>query len=76
MLALGVVAIFRSLQFIRQIIPFEGDGVIFAIVNHHICALPVLGVVDLIAVQRDGLHHAPCVGDDLGRCIPERLEFE
>ena len=74
--ALGVIAISRSLQFILQILPFEGDGVIFAIVDHHSRAIPVLGVVDLVAVQRDGLHHAPCVGDDLGRCIPERLEFE
>ena len=72
--ALGIMAISRILQFVRQILPFEGDGVIFVIFDHHSRAIPVLGVVDLIAVQRDGIHHAPCVGDDSDGVVSSAIQ--
>ena len=64
MIASGIVAIARIYQFTRQRIPLEFDGMRRAVVHLLNCALPVLEVVDGVAVQRDGLH-APCVGDDL-----------
>jgi len=64
-LALGSVAVARVLQLLRQRISLELEGMRRAVVHPLNCALPVLGVVDGFgAVQRDGLHHAPCVGDD------------
>ena len=59
-----VIAVACGTQFRCQIFPLELDGMRRAVVLPLKCAIPVLGVVDLIAVQRDGLHHAPCVGDD------------
>ena len=44
-----------------------------AVVHLLNCALPVLGVVDFGAVQRDGLD-APCVGDDRGRLVIHSLD--
>ena len=66
MLALGGVAVACFYQFVRQRIPLEREGMRRAVGNLLNFALEVLGVVDLFAVQRDGLH-APCVGDDRDR---------
>ena len=63
MLAFGSIAITRIYQFGRQRLPLEGEGMRLAVVHPLNGALPVLGVVDGLAVQRDGLH-VPCVGDD------------
>lgn len=63
MLARGSIAIARVLQLLRQRIPLKLEGMRRAVVHPLNGALPVLGV-DLLAVQLDGLHHAPCVGDD------------
>ena len=61
--ALCAIAVVCVFQLLRQILPREFDGMRRAVVHLLNCALPVLGVVDLGTVQRDGLH-APCVGDD------------
>ena len=63
MLARGSIGIARIYQFTRQRIPLEFEGMRRAVVHPLNGALPVLGVVDGVAVQRDGLH-TPCVGDD------------
>ena len=63
MLALGSIAIACVFQLLRQRIPLELDGMRLVVVQLLKAAILVLGVVDLGAVQRDGLH-APCVGDD------------
>ena len=39
-------------------------------------ALPVLEVVDGLAVQLDRLHHAPCVADDLDGGLRVELQIE
>ena len=58
--SIGIACVF---QLLRQRIPLELEGMRRAVVHPLNFALPVLGVVDGVAVQRDGLH-APCVGDD------------
>ena len=58
-----VIAVACGTQLLRQRIPLEFKGMCRAVVHLLDCAIPVLGVVDFGAVQRDGLH-APCVGDD------------
>ena len=63
MLALGLIGIACVFQLLRQIFPLELEGMRRAVVHPLNGALPVLEVVDGVAVQRDGLH-APCVGDD------------
>jgi len=63
MLARGSIGIARIYQFTRQRIPLELEGMRLVVVQILNGALPVLEVVDLFAVQRDGLH-APGVGDD------------
>ena len=68
MLARGSIGIARIYQFTRQRIPLELEGMRRTVVHPLNGALPVLGVVDLFAIQRDGLH-APCVGDE-GNAFP------
>ena len=63
MLAPCSIAVTCVLQLLRQRLPLEGEGVRLAVVHILNGALPVLEVVDGLAVQRDGLH-VPCVGDD------------
>ena len=58
MLALCAIALIY--QFTRQRIPLELEGMRRAVVHPLNGALPVLEVVDGVAVQRNGLH-APCV---------------
>ena len=60
MLALCAIAIALIYQFTRQRIPLELEGMRRAVVHPLNGALPVLEVVDGVAVQRNGLH-APCV---------------
>ena len=73
MLALCAIGIARIYQFARQRIPLELEGMRRAVVHPLNGALPVLEVVDLFAIQRDGLH-APCVGDDRGRLVIHSLD--
>ena len=74
-IAPGIVAIACACQFGRQRIPLEFDGMRRAVVHPLNGALPVLEVVDGVAVQCDGLH-APCVGDDRGRLVIHSLDLK
>ena len=58
--SIGIACVF---QLLRQRIPLELEGMRLVVGQILNGALPVLEVVDGVAVQRDGLH-APCVGDD------------
>ena len=58
--ALCAIAVACVFQLLRQRIPLELEGMRRAVVHPLNGALPVLEVVDGVAVQRDGLH-APCV---------------
>ena len=73
MLARGSIGIARIYQFTRQRIPLELESMRLVVVHILNGALPVLEVVDLFAIQRDGLH-APCVGDDRGRLVIHSLD--
>ena len=76
MLALGSIAIACVFQLLRQRIPLELEGMRRAVVHLLNCAIPVLGVVDGVAVQRDGLHHTPCVADDLDGSARVKFQIE
>ena len=73
MLALGSIGIARVLQLLRQRLPLEGEGMRLAVVHPLNGALPVLEVVDGLAVQLD-IDNAPCVADDLDGSV--RVEFQ
>ena len=65
---IGSIAIACVFQLLPQRIPLELEGMRLVVGQILNGALPVLGVVDGVAVQRDGLH-APCVGDE-GNAFP------
>ena len=58
--ALCAIAVACVFQLLRQRIPLELEGMRLVVVQILKGALPVLEVVDGVAVQRNGLH-APCV---------------
>ena len=60
--SIGIACVF---QLLRQRIPLELDGMRRGVGQILNGAIPVLEVIDGVAVQLDGLH-APCVGDDNG----------
>ena len=74
MLARGSIGIARIYQFTRQRIPLEFEGMLLVVGQILNGAIPVLGVVDLFAIQRDGLH-TPCVGDDLDGALQVEIQI-
>ena len=68
--SIGIACVF---QLLRQRIPLELEGMRRAVVHPLNGAIPVLEVVDGVAVQRNGLH-APCVGDDSDRVGSSALQ--
>ena len=70
------IAVACGTQLGRQRLPLEFDGMILAVVHPLNGALPVLEVVDGDVVQRDGLHHTPCVADDLDGSARVKFQIE